>query len=77
MSFLLVGHRLLELPYCTHRRGTWFNRLILDTATHLHKPVRALQMARMALTDPALRTGHYYSLILLPSSLVRSFIAGV
>ena len=49
--------RLLALPYLPQRRGTWFNRLSLNLATHLACKRQAMAVCARGLADPAVRTG--------------------
>ena len=49
--------RLLELPFCTERRGYWWQRLALNLEKHLKRARRAYDMCRRALRDPYVRTG--------------------
>ncbi len=46
---------LLESPFCTYKRGGWYNRLALDLE-HMKNKQDALSVCEQALMDPFLRT---------------------
>ena len=52
-----IYRELLSLPYYQHKRGYWWNRLILNLTEHLHEYHTAYQLCTIALQDKLVRTG--------------------
>jgi VRR-NUC domain/Fanconi-associated nuclease 1, TPR domain/FAN1, HTH domain len=54
--------QLLCSPFVPHRRGHWWNRLVLDLSKHLKRPDAALLAGRAGLYDHWVRTGNRHDL---------------